>query len=283
MDLSIIIVSYNVKEKLRQNLQALFSTSVDLQFEVIVVDNNSADDSVAMVRHSFPLVKVIANQSNLGFAKANNQAIKEAAGDFILLLNPDMQVFPAALANLWQWGKNNSQATVFGGQLIDQLGEGLPSVRRFPKVTDQLAVLFKLPHLFPKIINRYLATDFNYSQAQPVDSIRGSFFFINRKAWQGISGSNLPLLDECYFIWFEEVDFCRQVYRLGGEVWYTPAGKAIDYVGQSFKQVDFKQKQKYFRRSMLQYFAKWHGPVAGYSLKLAWFFSFLIFSLWRRK
>jgi len=270
MDLSIIIVSYNVKDKLRQNLQALFSEATNLAFEVWVVDNNSSDDSLGMVKQEFPQVRLISNQTNLGFAKANNQAIREAKGDFILLLNPDMQVAPVALANLWQWGKNNSQAVVFGGQLIDQMGDSLPSVRRFPKIFDQLAVLFKLPHLFPKIINHYLATDFNYNQAQAVDSVRGSFFFINRAAWQKISGSSLPLLDERYFIWFEEVDFCRQVYKLGGEVWYTPTAECLDYVGASFNQVKLKQKQKYVSDSMLKYFQKWEKPWKYGILKIVW-------------
>lgn len=283
MNLSVIIVSYNVKEKLRQNLQALASSVGDLAFEVIVVDNNSSDGSAAMVANDFSEVKLIANQDNLGFAKANNQALKIAQGDYLLLLNPDMRVFPETLYNFWRFASNNQQATVCGGRLVDVLGENIDQVRRFPKLSDQLAIVLKLPHFCPKIINRYLNKNFDYSRPQAVDSVRGSFFLINRQSWKKISGFDPPLLDERYFIWFEEVDFCRQVISLGGEVWYTPAAKAIDYVGQSFSQVGTGRKQKYFRRSMLQYFAKWQGPVSTGILWLAWLPSLLIFHLWKRK
>ncbi|HNX10732.1 MAG TPA: glycosyltransferase family 2 protein [bacterium] len=283
MDLSIIIVSYNVKEKLRQNLAALYNSQGDFSFEVIVVDNDSQDGSAAMVQNEFPQVRLIANSENFGFSKANNQAIKIAQGNYILLLNPDMQLFPETLINMLSWGKENQQAVVFSGRLIDIVGENIPHVRRFPKWRDQLAIVLKLPHLFPKITNKYLLAKFDYSRAQKVDSVRGSFFFINRQTWQKISGSNLPLLDERYFIWFEEVDFCRQVYQKGGEVWYTPQGKALDYVGQSFSQVKTVRKQQYFRRSQLRYFAKWHNWGEVLILRAAWALSGLICLIWRKK
>ena len=97
MDLSIIIVSWKVKEKLRANLQALFASQGDFSYEVFVVDNNSDDGSVDMIKDEFPRVKLIANTENVGFAKANNHAIKLASGDYILLLNPDMLVNPDTL------------------------------------------------------------------------------------------------------------------------------------------------------------------------------------------
>jgi len=265
MDLSIIIVSWKVKEKLRENLQAIFYSDHSIGFEVFVVDNNSTDGTVEMVRNEFPEVKLIANQQNLGFAKANNQAIREATGNYVLLLNPDMKPFPNTFKNMLEWLKVNPQASVAGCNLIDEVGETIKHVRRFPRLSDQLTIVLKLPHLFSDVLNKYLRKDFNYSKAEKVDSVRGGFFMI-RKATIEMVG----LLDERFFVWFEEVDYCLRVKKAGGEVWYTPAAKCIDYVGQSFSQVKRGTAQKYFRNSMLRYFKKWQPAWQYCILLIAW-------------
>jgi GT2 family glycosyltransferase len=270
MDLSIIIVSWNVKEKLRLNLKALYQSESDFKSEIFVVDNNSQDGSVEMLRNEFPQVKLIANSENFGFAKANNQALHLATGKFILLLNPDMVVSQNSLAQILIWARNNSQATVTGCRLVDDQGKIVKQIRKFPKFFDQLLVVSKLPHIFPGLLSKYLCSRFDYSQASRVDSIRGAFFLINTENYQKISGQTKPYLDERYFIWFEEVDFCRQVYKLGGEVWYTPAAECLDYVGQSFKQVARLKTQLYFRDSMLKYFKKWEPAWQARVLTYAW-------------
>jgi len=275
MDLSVVIVSWNVRDKLKDNLQALFASRVDFSFEVFVVDNNSNDGSASMVSEFFPQVKLIVNKENLGFAKANNQAIKESSGEFILLLNPDMKVESDTLARSLSWTKLNNQAVVSGFKLVDGQGSVIKQVRRFPRLFDQLMIVLKLPHIFPGILDNYLLPDFNYEKDSKVDSIRGAFFLINRSAYEKISGEAKPYLDERYFIWFEEVDFCRQVYKLGGEVWYSPAAQCLDYVGASFSQVKRGKTQKYFRDSMLKYFKKWEGRGDYLVLKLAW--NFILF------
>jgi hypothetical protein len=272
MDLSIIIVSWNVKDKLRENLLALQSSIFPgKKMEIFVVDNASADGSAAMVAAEFPQIRLIANQENLGFSKANNQAIELATGRFILLLNPDMRVYPDTLDKALSWAENNPQATVSGCHLVDEKGLDIKQVRRFPGFFDQLAVVLKLPHIFPGITSSYLLPNFDYSQAASVDSIRGAFFLINTVSWKKIS-SKKPFLDERYFIWFEEVDFCRQVYQLGGEVWYSPAANCLDYVGASFKQIKRRRGQDYFSDSMLKYFAKWEKAWQVRCLAIAWRF-----------
>lgn len=270
MDLSVVIVSWKVKDKLRENLSALFKSQGDFKFEVLVVDNNSEDGSAEMIKNEFPQVKLIENHDNRGFAAANNQAIKISQGDFILLLNPDMQVEDDTLKTVLDWSKINPQATVTGCKLVNGEGEIVKQIRRFPKLADQLAVTLKLPHFFPSIINKYLYSDFDYAKEAKVDSIRGAFFLINKNAYKKISGEDLPLLDERYFIWFEEVDFCRSVYKLGGEVWYTPVTSCLDYVGQSFKQVNRGKTQKYFSDSMIKYFEKWESKFSVNVLKIVW-------------
>lgn len=272
MDLSIIIVSWQVKERLKANLKALFSSEGDFKFEVFVVDNNSSDGSVGMVRNNFPRVTIVENQENLGFSKANNQAIKLANGRFILLLNPDMLVYPDTLAKSLEFARAKPQAVVSSVCLLDTKGEVLPHVRRFPKLFDQLMIILKLPHLFPSLLDSYLLPNFDYNKEAKVDSVRGSFFLINKEAFFRVSGQKFPLLDERYFIWFEEVDFCRQVYKLGGEVWYNPLASCRDYVGQSFSLVKRRKTQEYFKDSMLKYFDKWKKPYQKNILSLAWKF-----------
>lgn len=271
MDLSVIIVSWKVKDKLRENLAALFDSSRAVSFGVFVVDNNSGDGTVEMVRNEFPEVHLIANQENLGFAKANNQAIKEAEGDFILLLNPDTKIYADTLIKLTDWMKQNPQASVAGCHLINEKGGTIKHVRRFPTVWDQLAIILKLPHLFPGILDKYIIADFDYNKPAKVDSIRGGFFLMRKETIRKVG-----LLDEQFFVWFEEVDYCRRVCEASGEVWYTPAAECVDYIGQSFKQIKRGLAQKYFRDSMLKYFKKWQPAWQYWLLQLAWPMGLLI-------
>lgn len=272
MDLSIIIVSYNVREKLKNNLQSLFKSRGNFSFEVFVVDNNSEDQSAKMVEEGFPQVKLIKNKENLGFSKANNIAIKQSGGDFILLLNPDMQVFENTLEKALEFAKENPQAVVSSCKLVDEKNNIIRHVRRFPKFFDQLMIILKIPHVFPKILDKYLVSNFNYDQSQKVDSVRGSFFVINKNKFKELSGQDLPLLDERYFVWFEEVDFCKQIYQLGGEVWYNSQAECLDYVGQSFSLLKRKKAQKLFKDSMLKYFQKWQAKWQYFLLKYFWLF-----------
>lgn len=265
MDLSIIIVSWNVKEFVSENIRSVLANAGNIKFEIFVVDNNSADGTADMVKKDFPQVKLIANDYNAGFAKANNQAIAQSSGRYVLLLNPDMRVLPGCLEKMVQWMDCHDNAGVAGCHLVKENGETVSHVRRYPKLSDQLAIVLKLPHLFPGILDNYLKKDFDYSKESEVDSIRGSFFMIRRGVIEKIGG-----LDERYFIWFEEVDYCRQVRNAGCKVMYTPVADCVDYVGRSFALMKRGKSQQYFRGSMLKYFKKWH-PYWQYAvLKIAW-------------
>lgn len=273
MDLAIIIVSWNVKDKLRENLESLFESEGDTQFKVFVVDNNSHDGSADMTEREFPQVQVIRNRANLGFGKANNQVLKELDCKFALLLNPDMRVRPDTLMNMLKWMRENKQASVAGCHLVDEAGETIKHVRSFPTLRDQLMIVLKMPHLFPGVLRGYIRADFDYHEASQVDSIRGGFFFINLwavKSLRHFLDSTLPQLDERYFLWFEEVDYCKQIKKAGGQVWYSPVAKCTDLVGQSFMQVKRSQTQRYMRDSMLKYFKKWRTGKEVMALKLIW-------------
>ncbi|NQU77333.1 glycosyltransferase family 2 protein [Candidatus Falkowbacteria bacterium] len=316
VDLTIIIVSWNVKDLLKSCLESIAKAQGSLNLEVFVVDNASTDGTAEELENDAKLpastsqdsswrggrktcetsenaksnlnIKIILNKENLGFAKANNQAIRKANGEFILLLNPDMKLFPDTLINIVDWMKQNPQAKIAGCHLVDKRGQTVSHVRQFPTITDQLAIILKLPHIFPNILNKYLRKNFDYTRAQKVDSVRGSFFMIRSNLNESetpasrlqkgedssphtVGGDCHPrLLDERYFLWFEEVDFCRQVQQGKGEVWYTPSAKAIDHVGRSFKQLPRGKTQKYFMSSQLKYFQKWHPKPQYLLLKLAW-------------
>ncbi|MFH1281206.1 MAG: glycosyltransferase family 2 protein [Candidatus Omnitrophota bacterium] len=273
MDLSIIIVSWNVKDKLHDNLTTLFKSKIEFSYDVYVVDNNSEDGTAEMIRKDFPQVNLIDNNANLGFAKANNQVLKHLDSRFVLLLNPDMRLETDTLKNMVAWMKENPRAAVAGGRLISDAGEVIKHVRRLPTVWNQLAIILKLPHINPGILKQYIREDFDYSRPAEVDSIRGGFFMINLRMLRELKhfmDSTLPLMDEQYYLWFEEVDYCCQIKKAGGEVWYTPAARCVDLVGQSFKQLKRRTSQGYMRDSMLKYFKKWHPYWQYLVLKLAW-------------
>ncbi len=265
MDLSIIIVSWNVCDLLRRNLKSIYNNARNIKFEVFVVDNHSKDNTLKMISSEFPQVNLIANNYNAGFSRAVNQALVMANGRYILLLNPDMCVCDGTLEKMVSWMDKNLNVGIAGCHLIKENSETIPHIRRFPTFWDQLAIVLKLPHLFPRILDKYLVCDFDYTQEAEVDSIRGSFFMIRRKVVEELGG-----LDERYFIWFEEVDYCRQVKNAGWKVMYTPVAKCIDYVGKSFSQVKKGKTQRYFRDSMLKYFRKWHSAWQYWLLYIAW-------------
>ncbi len=264
VDISIVTVGFKSCEYVRELLNSLFTARGNLSIEYFILDNASGDGLIEMVEKEFvPRVderlKIFAlqNLENFGFAKANNMGIARARGRYILLLNPDMRLFPDTLTNMVTWMDTNAQAGIAGCKLITQTGAVQPHVRRFPGVVDQLAIMLKIPHVWPGVLNSYLATDFDYDSTVRVDSIRGSFFMIRRSVIE-----KLGELDERFFIWFEEVDYCKQAAANNFEVWFTNAATCIDHVGRSFSLVGGLQKQKYFTDSMIKYFAKWHPKSA---------------------
>ena len=264
IDISIITVGYKSCERVRELLISLFAARGTLSIEYFVIDNASDDGLISMVEKDFvprsdDTLKIITiqNSTNLGFAAANNIGIKRSFGRYVLLHNPDMRLFPDTLTQMVAWMDNTPEAGIAGCKLITSEGNALLHVRRFPRVYDQLAILLKVPHIFPAVLNSYLATDFNYDVSARVDSIRGSFFMIHRNVIERLGN-----LDERFFIWFEEVDYCKQAALHGIEVWYNSAATCIDYVGQSFSLVSGLQKQNYFTDSMIKYFEKWHPRTA---------------------
>ncbi|MBU2575531.1 glycosyltransferase family 2 protein [Patescibacteria group bacterium] len=266
--ISIIIVSWNTRNLLKKCLESIFTHVRDAQYEVIVIDNASQDGTVEMVRGDFPNVKFIANDKNLGFAKANNQGIREAHGEYILLLNPDTEFIEDALTPVLRKMESDEKIGVLGCKLLNSDKTLQPSVRRFPRKRDVAIILLKLHKLFPSLLDHYLARGFSakgsprceagrpasgwdYSREQEVGQVMGAFFLVRKEVFDKIG-----FLDERYFIWFEEVDFCRRVWQYGWKVVYYPNASIVHHHGQSFAQAQTWQKQLWFFHSAWRYFFK---------------------------
>lgn len=258
MDLSVIIVSYKVKTLLTACLESIESARGGLSVEVFVVDNDSGDGTDAMVKADFPWVKFIAAGGNLGFAKANNLALKQSTGENVLFLNPDTEVSADTFSAAVKIIKARPECGVLGPKMVFGDGSFQPSVRRFPTVTAILLMLLKLPKIFSHLsaIDRYLAVDFDYSREQSVDQVMGAFMLMPRAVLQQIGG-----FDERFFIWFEEVDLCRRVKAAGYSVIYSPEVKIVHHGGKSFAQQSLVTNQRRFFVSALKYFLKYGGKA----------------------
>jgi len=255
MDLSIITVTWNAKENIGEQIRSVFSGCRDTTCEEIVSDNGSTDGTIDMIRTQFPQVKIIENGANIGFGVANNKAVAVARGEFLLFLNPDMRVEEGSLDAMLSWMKQHPDVGIASCKLVDQHGKFNEDARprRFPKTWEMLALIFKIPHLMPQILDNYFMKDFDLDVEQEVPSVRGSYMLMRREVIEKLGWA----FDPRYFFWFEDVDTCREVWELGYKVVYTPIVSCVDYIGQSFKKRTTLWKQKQFTASMLIYFKKW--------------------------
>lgn len=280
--LSVIIVSWRVKDLLLQTIDSLYSTEQNIDFEVIVVDNASNDGSVEAVRKNYPQVITLSNKENLGFAQACWQGVELARGDFFIFLNDDTKVLDNSLYFIIKTLEENENYGVVGGMILNPDETIQPSVRKFPKVKDFLVLLLKLQHLFPSLLNNYLEKNFNYQQSAQVDQVMGAFFGTSRQVWNKLNG-----FDKNFFIWFEEVDFCLRAKQSGLLVYYQSAAKIIHYRGSSFKQLLALPEQILFNRSLFYYAKKHFKKIDFYFLKvfepISLFLALLVQILERKK
>ena len=254
MDLSIITVTWNSAEFIEKQIKSVVSGCQNISFEQIVVDNASTDKTVENVE-KYPSVILIKNSDNLGFAGGNNKGAKISQGEFLLFLNADNEVQPGSLDKMVEWMRSHPDVGLASCKLVDENGNFNQDAkpRRFPKVWEMVALILKIPHLMPWILDNYYMKDFDSEKEQEVSSVRGSFMIMRREVYEKLGWA----FDPRYFIWFEDVDTCREVWKLGYKVMYTPIISCTDFIGQSFKKRDTYWKQKNFTKSMLQYFQKW--------------------------
>jgi GT2 family glycosyltransferase len=274
MDLSIIIVSWNVKDLLRKCLQSIYNQTQSLDFEVFVVDNDSQDATALMVASEFPQVDLIASNTNLGFAKGNNIALEQTKGKYIAFLNPDTELVQNSFKTMFDLMEKNERVSLATCQLVYPDQTLQKNIKNNPGFCDQALILLKLHHLIkPKCLRRYLAKDFDYTKEQEVKQIMGAFIFSRAEIIKKLGG-----WDTDYFLWWEDLDLCKRIQDLGLKIIYTPTTKIIHHEAKSFVQQMSLIKQKRFSRGMMIYFRK-HGSIFVYwcisilgigSLFLAW-------------
>jgi GT2 family glycosyltransferase len=231
MQLSVIILNYNVRYFLEQCVLSVKHALAGLEGEIIVVDNNSADDSCAMMRERFPEVLLIENNENTGFPKGNNIGVAAAKGEYICILNPDTVVAEDTFIKVLAHARQRHDMGIIGVKLIDGMGKFLPESKMgipTPWVaTTKITGLYKI---FPKLsmFNKYYAMHLKQDEPGPVDIIVGAFMIIRRDQYLDIGG-----FDEDYFMYTEDVDLSYTILESGRHNYYFPGAAVIHYKGES--------------------------------------------------
>ena len=234
IDLSIIMVSYNTKELTLSSLQSVFDETKGVSFEVIVLDNNSSDESVDAIAQEFPQVKLIACKENYGFAQGNNIAAKEAKGKYLLLLNPDTVILDGAIQNLLRFANENKKAMVWGGRTNFADGSLNPS-SCWCQITlwSIFCNAVGLTRMFPdnSFFNPEGYGGWNRDSVKQVDIVSGCFFMLKRELWDKLGGFSPE-----FFMYGEEADLCLRSAKLyGAKPMVTPDATIIHYGGASEK------------------------------------------------
>jgi GT2 family glycosyltransferase len=258
IDLSIIIVSWNACELLRQALTCVYQTVQRSSYEVIVVDNNSAEPNVAMVRAEFPQATLIANGENIGFGRANNQAAALARGRYLLLLNPDAFVHDGTIDRLVAFMDQHPDAGSAGPRLRYPDGRLQRSTTAFPTVLTELWMATGLDRAFPRspVFGRFQMTYWELDDLRSVDALMGACLIICRGLVERIG-----LFDEQFFMYAEEVDLCYRIRQAGLKNYFLPDVEATHVWGGSSRLVPSATFMRHFR-SRVQFFRKHYGEGA---------------------
>ena len=249
MKLSVVIVSYNVRSYLEQCLQSVQRALEGTEGEVFVVDNHSDDDSVETVRQHYPWVRLIENQENLGFAKANNQAIRQAQGDYILLLNPDTVVAEDTFHGVLAFMDEHPKAGGAGVMMCYEDGSRAPESRR-ALPTPWVAALKMMG--FTK---RYYLSDLPWDQPCRIEVVSGAFCLLRHEAIKTVG-----LLDEDFFMYGEDIDLSYRLLKGGWENWYLPYS-IIHYKGRSTRKSDYRYVHVFYL-AMLIFFQKHYSHLS---------------------
>ncbi|MBL7830694.1 MAG: glycosyltransferase [Saprospiraceae bacterium] len=260
MQLSIIIVNYNVQYFLEQALLSVQKAALTIDHEIWVVDNNSVDGSVDMVTQKFPNVRLIANKDNVGFSKANNQAILKSTGEYVLLLNPDTVVGEDTLIKCLHKMQEDSKIGAIGVKMIDGGGNYLPESKRgFPSPTTAFFKTTGLYRIFPKsgYFNKYYHGDLDPSKNHEIEILCGAFMFIRRDALQ-----KAGLLDEAFFMYGEDIDLSYRILQAGYHNYYLADTTIIHYKGESTKKGSLNYVKTFYQAMIIFANKHFHGQSA---------------------
>jgi N-acetylglucosaminyl-diphospho-decaprenol L-rhamnosyltransferase len=262
--LSVVIVGWNVRELLERALASIYASIDESEPpEVIVVDNASTDGTPAMVEAAFPQVRLIANTVNRGFTGANNQGIAASSAQHVLLLNPDTEVIDNALGDLQAYLERHPQVGLVAPRLLNADGTTQSSRRRFPTLPILFMESTWLEWLLPKrMLQQYYMLDSSDLQEQEVGWVTGAAMLVRRSVIEQVG-----MLDEAFFMYSEELDWCRRMRDAGWRVVYTPSAEVIHYGGKSSEQV-VPARHIYFQSSKVRYTRKYHGAAVAEVLRL---------------
>ena len=263
-ELSVSIVSYRTPGPLAACLEALAAEQQSLEMEVFVVDNASGDGSAELVEAQFPWVRLIRNARNVGFGAAHNQALVSAASRYWLILNSDAAPRPGALQTLLAFMDANPGVAVAGPKLRYQDGTVQPSRRRFPTAATLFLESTQLQRFVPTnpVLRRYYVHDRSDDDPQDVDWLVGACLCVRAAAARQVGA-----FDERFFMYSEELDWCRRFRAAGWRVSYVPTAEVLHLEGAS-SRLDLAARDRAFQASKLAYAAKWHGPLVALSLRV---------------
>lgn len=258
MDLSIIIVNWNTRDVLCDCLQSIYSETRDITYEVIVIDNASVDGSPTMVRAEYPLVTLIENHENRGFAAANNQGIQIAQGRYLLLLNSDTVVLDGAIQKTIGFADRHPESAVVGCRVLNADLTLQPTCFMFPSILNIFLSMTYLNKLFShnRFFGREQMTWWKRNDMREVQTVTGCFMMVRQEAIEQVG-----VMDEQYFMYAEETDWCRRFQQAGWINLFYPEAQIIHLGGQSTKQIK-SQMILQLRSGILQYIRKHHGPFS---------------------
>lgn len=272
MKLTVVIVNYNVKYFLKQCLDSVLKATKNIDAEVFVVDNNSKDGSVEMITNNFPEVNFIHNKNNVGFSKANNQAIRQAKGEYVLLLNPDTVVKEDTFDKVTQFMDENPKAGGLGVKMIDGNGNFLPESKRgLPTPDVAFYKIFGLSSLFPKSekFGRYHLGHLSNDETAKIDVLSGAFMLLRKETLDKVG-----LLDENFFMYGEDIDLSYRITLGGYDNYYYPHSSIIHYKGESTKKSTVNYVFVFYKAMSIfaeKHFGKSKIKILNFLIKLAIF------------
>jgi len=266
LDLSIIIVSWNSRDVLKDCLSSIYKSRFNSEYEIIVVDNGSSDNSAEMVEKQFPHVKLIKNKENVGYARANNQAIKESKGRYVLLLNPDTIILDNAIEKMVGFMSKNRAVGILGPKIFSSDGSLQISCYRFYSLSN----LFLTNILFAKLGKCWFYRNFDYNQTKEVDMVTGACILTREEMIKDIG-----LLDEMFFMYSEDSDWCFRAKKKKWKVVYYPEAEIIHIGGASSRNIQEEMDVEAYQ-SQIRFFNKHFSKTKAMAMKTLLFAGVLL-------
>jgi GT2 family glycosyltransferase len=268
IDVSICIVNWNTEELLKKCIKSVKEKTTGLTYEVIIVDNNSQDDSVQMVKLEYPECQIIESKRNLGFAKGNNEAVKKASGKYILYLNPDTELITNAIYGMYLFLEKNTDFGAVGCKLVDVDGQiQFTCARTFPTPFNQFSLLAMLNKLFPRSVKLSTVemSYWDHADSREIDCLSGACIMARKHIIDTLNG-----FDEKIFMYAEDVDLCFRIRKEAGRIYYLAAESICHHEGASTKKRPKKHFGAIMQRTSNYYFLTKHfGHVKALEFKAA--------------